>query len=158
MEEKVKSEAAAPAAEKNGKCAQNSDLRTFLIAFLTTVILLALYHFGMGVAAILSGSASYQSMPVTREYVLVPVNALPQRGPGMGMGGPGMGGFRRGGMPGEFRRGGMPGGEFRRGPRPDGEFRRGGFPRGPRPDGEAPAKPAPVAPEKPAAPAAPAAN
>ena len=105
MEEKVKSEAAAPAAANTGKCTQNSDLRTFLIAFLTTVIVLALYHFGMGVAAILSGSASYQSMPVTREYVLVPVNALPQRGPGMGMGGgPGMG----------FRRGGMPGGEFRR--------------------------------------------
>ena len=75
-------------------CAQ-SDRRTFLIAFLTTVIVLALYHFGTGVFAIFSGKSDYCTIPVAREYVLVPVSAMPQ--PRMGMMGRGPGGFHRGG-------------------------------------------------------------
>ena len=94
--EQSKNAAGNPAAQSQ------SDRRTFLIAFLTTVILLALYHFGTGIFAICSGASDFCTIPVTRDYVLVPINALP-RGGGMMNGGPRgpFHGFRRG--PGNFR-------------------------------------------------------
>ena len=99
----------APKSGNAGNTSSQNDRRTFLIAFLTTVILLALYHFGTGLFAIFSGSSDFCTIPVTREYVLVPVSAMPQHG-GMGMmGGPG----------------GGPRGPFRGGPRRGGFFRGG---------------------------------
>lgn len=97
----------------NSAAQSQNDRRTFLIAFLTTVTLLALYHFGTGLFAIFSGTSDFCTIPVTREYVLVPVNALP-RGGGMMNGGP-RGPFqgpRRG--PGNFGRGAMPQGGLHR--------------------------------------------
>ena len=124
-------------AEKKSCCIKG-DVRTFCIALLTTVIVLALYHFGMGICAILTGTSSCTSMPVTREYVLVPVSAMPQKAPGMGEGR-----RFRGDMP------GGPRGEFRQGPR--GEFPRRGF-HGPRPEGgPGMMRPGAPAPEVPAA-------
>ena len=84
-------------------CAQ-SDRRTFLIAFLTAVIVLAVYHFGIGIFAIFSGKSDYCTIPVTREYVLVPVSSLPHPHMGM-MGGRGPGFRHRGEHNGEH--GGM---------------------------------------------------
>lgn len=110
-------------------CGLKGDVRTFCIALLTTVIVLALYHFGMGICAILTGTSSCTSMPVTRDYVLVPVSAVPQKAPGFGGEGRRFRGEFPGGPHGEFRRGprgefpGGPRGEFRRSPR--GEFRGG---------------------------------
>ena len=86
-----------------GNANAQNDRRTFLIAFLTTVILLALYHFGTGVFAIFSGKSDYCTIPVTREYVLVPVSAMPH--PHMGMMRRGPHGFHRGG---HGEEGGMP--------------------------------------------------
>lgn len=102
-----KNESSNPPAEN---CVKQNDRRTFLIAFLTTVILLALYHFGTGLFAIFSGSSDFCTIPVTREYVLVPVSAMPRHGGGMGM----MGGGPRGQFRGP-RRGGAPDGAFHRG-------------------------------------------
>ena len=85
--------------------AQN-DRRTFFIAFLTTVILLALYHFSTGLFAIFSGTSDFCTIPVTREYVLVPVSSMPHAGPGMMGSAPGFHGMRHGGM----KRMGGPGG------------------------------------------------
>ena len=101
--------------EKNTEkksCCLKGDVRTFCIALLTTVIVLALYHFGMGICAILTGTSSYNCMPVSRDYVLIPVSAMPQKGPGFGEGKR----FHRG----EFRRGGMPGHHPERSFHPDG--------------------------------------
>lgn len=110
-------------------CAQ-SDRRTFLIAFLTAVIVLAVYHFGTGVFAIFAGKSDYCTIPVTREYVLVPVSSMPH--PHMGM---------MGRRPGFHHRGGFHRGEH------------GGEHGGHHPG--APVKPdAPAAPEAPAAPSA----
>lgn len=94
------------------KCRLQGDVRTFCIALLTTLIVLALYHFGMGICAILTGTSSCASMPVSRDYVLVPVSAMPQKALGFGEG-------RR------FRRGDFQRGDFPRGGQ--GEFRRRGF-------------------------------
>ena len=110
-------------------CGLKGDVRMFCIALLTTVIVLALYHFGMGICAILTGTSSCSSMPVTRDYVLVPVSAMPQKAPGFG----------------EGRR--FPRGEFQKGPR--GEFHRRGF-HGHRPEG----RPGMMRPEGQPAPAA----
>ena len=118
-------------ASETKKCKMQGDVRTFCIALLTAVIVLAIYHFGMGICAILTGTSSCSSMPVTREYVLVPVSAMPRQGPGMG----------------EGRH--FPRGEFQKGPR--GEFPRRGF-RGPRPEGgPGMMRPGAPAPEVPAA-------
>ena len=45
-----------------GNANAQNDRRTFLIAFLTCVILLALYHFGTGIFAILDASPAGTSM------------------------------------------------------------------------------------------------
>ena len=118
-------------ASETKKCKMQGDVRTFCIVLLTAVIVLAIYHFGMGICAILTGTSGYSSMPVTREYVLVPVSAMPQKGPGMG----------------EGRH--FPRGEFHKGPR--GEFPRRGF-HGHRPEGgPGMMRPGAPAPEVPAA-------
>ena len=135
-------------ASETKKCKMQGDVRTFCIALLTAVIVLAIYHFGMGICAILTGTSSCTSMPVTRDYVLVPVSAMPQKAPGFGGEGRRFRGEFPGGPRGEFRRGprgefpGGPRGEFRRGPR--GEFR--GGPQ----QGGAPANPAPAPAAQPA--------
>ena len=82
-----------------GKTDSRNDLRTFLIAFLTSITLIALYHFGTGIYAIFSGASSFCSIPVTREYVLVPVSSFPVQQPGGHMMPPGpRRGFGRPGM------------------------------------------------------------
>ena len=84
-----------PSKSPAGNTNAQNDRRTFLIAFLTTVILLALYHFGTGLFAIFAGKSDFCTIPVAREYVLVPVSSMPE--PGMGMMGRGHGrGFHRG--------------------------------------------------------------
>ena len=40
-------------------------------ALAALLIVLALYHFGMGICAILTGTSSYNCMPVSRDYVLI---------------------------------------------------------------------------------------
>ena len=161
MEEKK--ENAAP------ECRKNSDLHTFLIALLTAIIVVALYHFGSGLCKIYCPGSCGGYYPTPR-YMLVPVMEAPM--PGMGMPEEG---FRRGprgkfGMkrPG-FRDGGMRP-DWKRGPgfkgkRPDGQFGPRGF-KGPRgmkkpgakaPEAGAPeAKPAPAAKPAPEAKPAPA--
>lgn len=150
MEEKK--ENAAP------ECRKNSDLRTFMIALLTSIIVVALYHFGSGLCKIYCPDSCGGYYPSPR-YMLVPVMDVPM--PVMGMSGEG---FRRGphgkfGMrhP-RFRDGGMRPG-WKRGPgfkgkRPDAQFCPGGF-KGPqcsgKPETKAPeanaaeTKPAPAA-------------
>lgn len=144
---------------KAGNTNAQNDWRTFLIAFLTTVIVLALYHFGTGVFAIFSGKSDYCTIPVAREYVLVPVSAMPQ--PRMGMMGRGPGGFHhRGGGFHRGEHGGMPrfgkhGGEDMHRHGEHGHGHHPGAPEAP----EAPKAAPEAAPKAPApAPAAPAAN
>jgi len=129
MEEKK--ENAAP------ECRKNNDLRTFMIALLTAVIVVALYHFGSGLCKIYCPESCGGYYP-TQRYMLVPVMEAPM--PGMDEGAmhhPGHGkfGMRR---PGGFRDGGMRP-DWKRGPgfkgkRPDGKFGPKGFkgPNGPK--------------------------
>ena len=119
------------------ECRKNNDLRTFVIALLTSVIVLALYHFGSGLCKIYCSDCSSAYYP-TQRYMLVPVMEVPM--PGMDEGAmdhPGRGrfGMRR---PGGFREGGMgPRPDWKRGPgfkgkRPDGQFGPRGEYRGPK--------------------------
>ena len=96
------------------ECRKNNDLRTFFIALLTSVIVVALYHFGSGLCKIYCSSCSSEYYPTPR-YMLVPVMDVPMM-PGMGEGGMhhhhGHGkfgmkkpGFRHGGMKPEGKRG-----------------------------------------------------
>ena len=146
--EEEKKENAAP------ECRKNSDLRTFMIALLTAIIVVALYHFGSGLCKIYCPSSCGGYYPTPR-YMLVPVMEAPMSGMDMpeegfrrgprgkfGMKRPG---FRDGGMRPDWKRG--PG--FK-GKRPDGQF----GPKGPRgmkkpgakaPDADPEAKPAPAA-------------
>ena len=115
--------------EKKGnvapECRKNNDLRTFMIALLTAVIVVALYHFGTGLCKIYCSDCSSGYCP-TQRYMLVPVMDVPM--PCMDEGAmhrPGHGkfGMRR---PGGFRDGGMKPDWKRRhglkGNRPDGQF------------------------------------
>ena len=123
MEEKK--ENAAP------ECRKNSDLHTFLIALLTAIIVVALYHFGSGLCKIYCPGSCGGYYPTPR-YMLVPVMEAPM--PGMGMPEEG---FRRGprskfGMRHHgFRDGGMrPGwkhGHGFKGKHHDGQFGHKGF-------------------------------
>ena len=148
-----------------GNSCAPSDRRTFLIAFLTTVILLALYHFGTGLFAIFSGKCESCTIPVAREYVLVPVSSMHQ--PCMGMMGRKPGGFHRGGFHRGERDGEHHGGMPRFGKRGENDGKHGGMhhfgKRGagmPHHDGmrghhpDAPVPPTPAAPATPAEPAA----
>ena len=161
MEEK--NENAAP------ECRKTSDLHTFMIALLTAIIVVALYHFGSGLCKIYCPESCGGYYPTPR-YMLVPVMEAPMHG--MGMHGEG---FRRGprgkfGMRHHgFRDGGMgPGwkhGHGFKGKHHDGQFGHRGF-RGPGvPEENAPeaapapeAKPAPMAKPAPEAKPAPAAK
>ena len=118
--EEEKKENAAP------ECRKNSDLRTFMIALLTAIIVVALYHFGSGLCKIYCPSSCGGYYPTPR-YMLVPVMEAPMSGMDMpeegfrrgprgkfGMKRPG---FRDGGMRPDWKRG--PG--FK-GKRPDGQF------------------------------------
>ncbi len=148
------------------ECRKNSDLRTFMIALLTAVIVVALYHFGSGLCKIYCPESCGGYYP-TQRYMLVPVMDVPM--PVMDEGAmhrPGQGkfGMRR---PGGFRDGGARP-DWKRGPgfkgkRPDGQFGPRGEFKGPKgyrgPNGpkrrpakaDAPeAKPAPAADAKPA--------
>ena len=147
------------------ECRKNSDLRTFMIALLTAIIVVALYHFGSGLCKIYCPSSCGGYYPTPR-YMLVPVMEAPMSGMDMpeegfrrgprgkfGMKRPG---FRDGGMRPDWKRG--PG--FK-GKRPDGQF----GPKGPRgmkkpgakaPDADPEAKPAPAAKPAPEAKPAPA--
>ena len=127
------------------ECRKNNDLRTFMIALLTSVIVVALYHFGSGLCKIYCPENCGGYYP-TQRYMLVPVMDVPMMH-GMGEGGMhhhrGHGkfgmkkpGFRDGGMNPEWKRG--PGFKGKRPAR-----------RGPdaAPEAKAPAgKPAPKAP------------
>ena len=107
------------------ECRKNNDLRTFVIALLTSVIVLALYHFGSGLCKIFCSDCGSAYYP-TQRYMLVPVMEVPMSGMDEGaMHHPGRGNFgmRR---PGGFRDGG-PRPDWKRGPgfkgkRPDGQF------------------------------------
>jgi len=115
-------------------CSCRQDAKTFLIALLTSVIVVAVYHFGGGICRILRADSCGEEIPVCEKYVLIPVQTLPQ-GEFCGHNGPGMGQrhFRRGpGMNGERKmwNGGMK--------RPDGMHQ--GDPEKP----AAPGKPAPA--------------
>ena len=67
------------------ECRKNNDLRTFAIALLTSIIVLALYHFGSGLCKIFCSNSSCGYYP-TQRYMLVPVMNNPMM-PGMGEGG-----------------------------------------------------------------------
>ena len=109
------------------ECRKNNDLRTFTIALLTAIIVVALYHFGTGLCKIYcSGCRGYYPTP---RYMLVPVMNVPMHGmdeggmPHRGHGKFGMKkhGFHHGGKKPEwkhgngFRHGGMKP-EWKRGP------------------------------------------
>ena len=137
--EEEKRETTAP------ECRKNNDLRTFVIALLTAVIVVAVYHFGVGVCKIYCPDGSSTCYP-TRRYMLVPVMESPMHGMDEGaMHRPGRGKFgaRR---PGNFREGGVRP-DWKRGPafggRRPGNFREGGmrpdWKRGPAFDGRRPA-------------------
>ena len=117
------------------ECRKNSDLRTFMIALLTAIIVVAAYHVGSGLCKIFCSDGCSAYYP-TQRYMLVPVMEVPM--PGMDEGAmhhPGHGKFgmrRHGG----FREGGMKPG-WKRGPgfkgkRPDGQFGPRGEFRGPK--------------------------
>ena len=122
---------------ETGKCRCSGDLRTFGIALLTSLIVLALYHSGMMLCKMCCKDKMC-GLPVSQDYVLVPVSAMPQRAPGMT---PGRFGMKHGSQNGmmQHRRQGRPGA-------PNGQ--RGRFRR---PQGSAPHAAAPA--ETPAAPA-----
>ena len=139
------------------ECRKTSDLRTFMIALLTSIIVVALYHLGSGLCKIYCPDSCGGYYP-TQRYMLVPVMEMPMSGMDMPGEGPRRGHHGKFGMkhP-RFRDGGMKPGWKRgpgfRGKRPDGQFCPKGFkgPEGPgKPETEAPeakapeAKPAPV--------------
>ena len=59
------------------ECRKNNDLRTFTIALLTAIIVVALYHFGTGLCKIYCTSCEYSPAP---RYMLVPVMNVPMQG------------------------------------------------------------------------------
>ncbi len=61
---------------------KSSDLRTFLIALLTAVIVVALYHFGMGFCKMFCPEKSCGSYRPVQRYMLVPVMEPPYGYPG----------------------------------------------------------------------------
>ena len=143
------------------ECRKTNDLRTFVIALLTAVIVVAAYHFGSGLCSIFCSNCDSGYCP-TQRYMLVPVMDIPMQGmdegakhhPGRGkFGARRPGTFRPGGMRPDWKRGPMfngkrPGGQF--GPR--GEFK---GPKGfKRPDGLKRKPAGPDAPEAAPAPAA----
>ena len=106
------------------ECRNNNDLRTFVIALLTAVIVVAVYHFGSGLCKIYCSNCSSTYCPTPR-YMLVPVMDVPMSGmdeDAMHHPGHGRFGMRR---PGGFHDGGM---------RPD--WKRGPGFKGKRPDGQ----------------------
>ena len=94
------------------ECRKNNDLRTFMIALLTAIIVVALYHFGTGLCKIYCSGCSDGYYPTPR-YMLVPVMNVPMPEmdegdmPHHGHGKFGMKkhGFRHGGMKPEWKRG-----------------------------------------------------
>lgn len=127
------------------ECRKPSDLRTFAIALLTSIIVVALYHFGSGLCKIFCQDSCGGYYP-TQRYMLVPVMEVPMPGMGMPDEGPRRGHHGKFGMrhP-HFRDGGMrPDGKRGpgfRGKRPDGQFGPRGFkgPKGPgKPETKAP--------------------
>ena len=124
------------------ECGKNNDLRTFAIALITAVIVVALYHFGCGLCKIFCSDGCDAAYPAPR-YMLVRVMDVPMV-PDEGMHhhpGPGKFGmkgkhhFHPGGPRG--RRPGFKGhGQFRKGPRPDAEN-----PAEPKTDAAKPAEP-----------------
>ena len=128
------------------ECRKNNDLRTFMIALLTAVIVVALYHFGTGLCKIYCSGCSDGYYPTPR-YMLVPVMNVPM--PEMDEGdmphhGRGKFGMKRHG----FRHGGMPHhGHGKFGMKKHG-FRHGGMkPEWKRGPGFCKGKPGPCAPE-----------
>ena len=77
MEEKK--ENAAP------ECRKNNDLRTFFIALLTAIVVVALYHFGSGLYKIFCTYDCDSGYYPSQRYMLVPVMDMPMM-PGMGEG------------------------------------------------------------------------
>ena len=145
------------------ECRKNNDLRTFVIALLTAIIVVAVYHFGSGLCKIYCPESCGGYYP-TQRYMLVPVMDVPMpcmdegamHHPGRGKFGMRRPGFRDGGMRPDWKRG--PG--FK-GKRPDGQFGPKGA-KGPRgmkkpgpnaPKADAPKADAPEAKPAPAAPA-----
>ncbi|MBS1369239.1 MAG: hypothetical protein HPZ91_04700 [Lentisphaeria bacterium] len=59
--------------------ARNNDLRTFLIALLTAVIAIAIYHFGLGLCRMFCPPCDGYMRPTSR-YMLIPVMEYPQCG------------------------------------------------------------------------------
>ena len=116
------------------ECGKNNDLRTFAIALITAVIVVALYHFGCGLCKIFCSDSCDAVYPAPR-YMLVRVMDAPMpmdeemHHPGPGKFGPGKFGPGKFGMKGKhhFHQGGPRGrrpgfkghGQFRKGPRPD---------------------------------------
>ena len=108
------------------ECGKNNDLRTFAIALITAVIVVALYHLGCGLCRIFCSESCSAVYPAPR-YMLVRVMDVPMM-PDEGMHHPGPGRF---GMKGKHHfhpggpRGRRPGfkghGQFRKGPHPDAE-------------------------------------
>ena len=115
------------------KCTCRSDLRAFVIALLTAIIIVSLYHFARGYCQMKRQILRRNVCP--RQTVVVPCCCCAQPGAPARFGRP----F---GGPGERRM--MPGPEGRR--MRDGKFRGKGFPGRPAPAAEkpAPAKPAPA--------------
>ena len=113
------------------ECRNNNDLRTFVIALLTAVIVVAVYHFGSGLCKLYRADCG--GYCPTQRYMLVPVMEGPipgmdegaMRRPGRGkFGARRPGAFPGGGMRPDWKRGPMfngcrPGGQFG----PKGEFR-----------------------------------
>ena len=105
------------------ECRKNNDLRTFAIALITAVIVVALYHFGCGLCKIFCSEGCDAAYPAPR-YMLVRVMDVPMVPPEEGMHRPGPGRFGMRGKPGFGPRGkgqhGFRGkGQFRKGPRPE---------------------------------------
>ena len=105
------------------ECGKNNDLRTFAIALITAVIVVALYHFGCGLCKIFCSDLCSEEYPAPR-YMLVRVMDVPM-GMDERMHHPGPGKF---GMKGKHHfhpggpRGRRPGfkghGQFRKAPQP----------------------------------------
>ncbi|MDD3154405.1 MAG: hypothetical protein PHS41_06010 [Victivallaceae bacterium] len=64
--------------EKNTNSKNNDDLRTLLIALLTTIVVLAFYHIGVNLCKMYN--CRPEPRAICQEYVLIPVSALPQGG------------------------------------------------------------------------------
>jgi len=61
---------------------KSNDLRTFLIALLTALIVVALYHFGMGFCRMFCQESACGSYRPVQRYMLVPVMESPRGYPG----------------------------------------------------------------------------